>query len=120
MESYPFMKFYIMNVCWIRDSFIEVDKIVNKYQEGNNKFIDRIIEKIIDHLYFLGDILEKCSKNLEGVIIDTILQYLVFPGFLRIFTAENLGKGPNKKEILGVKTAIYGLYLTLSLIKVPK
>jgi hypothetical protein len=50
MESYPFMKFYIMNVCWIRDSFIEVDKIVDKYQEGNNKFIDRLIEKIIDHL----------------------------------------------------------------------
>ena len=43
-----FITYYAMNICYIRDSFIEVDKHINSMDEKNNKYIDRNVERIVD------------------------------------------------------------------------
>ena len=37
MESYPFITYYAMNICYIRDSFLEIDKLIRSHPKMKEK-----------------------------------------------------------------------------------
>ena len=114
MESYPFLMYYVSNVCYVRDCFLEIDGVIGGGLEGGWKVVGRLVERVVGFLMFFNDVLDNCSGNLEGVIVDALLQFLVWPSFIGVFA------GGYKKEFLGVKTAVFGFYLTLSLVRQEK
>jgi hypothetical protein len=63
---------------------------------------------------FFNDILDNCSENLYFVIVDSVLQFLIWPLFIKVFV------GGSKGGLLSVKAALFGFYLTLSLVKQEK
>lgn len=49
MESYPFLMYYVMNVCYIRDCFLQIDQLHGECLATNTKGINRLVERLVDH-----------------------------------------------------------------------
>ena len=116
IESYPFVQFFGLNICYIRDIYLEVKKCF--VAKLDSKKVDKMIEKLIDHVYFIKDLQSYCDEQLEYLIQDMLMEICIFPHF--ISTLQDCYDCDQSLCVKTLKVSMFGLYQIVTLINNKK